>query len=484
MTFTHQESRGFIGSVIILGISAVLAVCFDYLVIDKALGIGFPLFILLLLAGGFTVLKKKHFDSELLWILVPLLFFSWMVFVRASYLLTALNVIACVFLLLLLGDVLTGKKLRNFVLMGYAEILVLPLKLFPALGRTLSDLASLKGVHRHSDTVSRILKGVFMAIPVLILFGLLFSSADLLFQKYATNLFTFQISEDTLFLVLRLVVFTCAFIGGLSYIATTVSSAEAPTSKKSLSLGTLEVSILLGAINLLFLFFLFLQAVYLFGGAENITSQGFTYAEYARKGFFELIAVAALSFLLLWKAEESVAKKESLHHSTVFKVLSGALVLQVIVIMASAFMRLSLYEEAYGFTTLRLYSHAFIFLLSAVFLILLYKIFLDRRENTFAHRIYLSVIAFLACMNLLNPDAFIARQNVSRFANTPEKLDTWYLRNLSADAFPEILNVLSEQERQDLYLQQFYWLQEGKDSWQSLNLSRLRAKELLRDRIE
>ena len=45
MTFTHQESRGFIGSVIILCVSAVLAVCFDYLVIDKPLGIGFPLFI-------------------------------------------------------------------------------------------------------------------------------------------------------------------------------------------------------------------------------------------------------------------------------------------------------------------------------------------------------------------------------------------------------------------------------------------------------
>lgn len=489
MTFTHQEPRGFIGSVIILGVSAVLAVCFDYLVIDKALGIGFPLFILILLVGGFSVVKKKHFDSELLWILVPLLFFSWMVFVRASVLLTALNLLTCLFLVLLLGDILTGKKLRNLVFMGYAEILILPVKLFPALGRTLSDLISLKGVHRHSDKVSRILKGVFMALPVLIVFGLLFSSADLLFQKYATDLFTFQISEDTFAHFIRIIVFTCAFIGGLSYISSTVNPAEAPASKKFLSLGILEVSVFLGAINLLFVFFLFLQAMYLFGGAENIVSQGFTYAEYARKGFFELIAVAVFSFLILWKTEENVEKKEGLHHSAVFKYFSGALVFQVFVIMASAFMRLSLYEDAYGFTTLRLYSHAFILFLCAVFLVLLYKILVDRRENAFAHRIYLSVIAFLVCMNLLNPDAFIARQNISHFANVPDKLDTSYLQSLSTDAVPEIwnvLNVFTERNKKDISFRAFYPTKHdsAQDDWQSLNLSRLRAKELFRTHVE
>ncbi len=391
-----------------------------------------------------------------------------MVFVRASVLLTVLNVLASFFLLLLLGDVLTGRRLRNYVLVGYASVIVLPLKFFPSLARSFSDIGSLRGVHKHSETVSRVLKGVFMAIPALIIFGLLFSSADLLFQKYLTDLFTFQISADTLARVIRLIVFTCALLGGLSYIATTVNSAEAPVSKKLLSLGTLEVSIFLGAINLLFLFFILIQLVYLFGGEEHIMSQGITYAEYARKGFFELIAVAVFSFLILWKTEECVIKKESLHHSAVFKYFSGALAFQIFVIMASAFMRLSLYEDAYGFTTLRLYSHAFIIFLSIIFLILLYKIFVDRRENTFAHRIFLSVIAFLVCMNLLNPDAFIARKNVEHFADTPEKLDTEYLSSLSSDSFP-------------WYVGEFYWEQVRTDSWQSLNLSRLRAKELLRE---
>lgn len=475
MTTTHQDSRGFVGSVIILGISIVLAVCFDYLVIDKSLGIGFPLFILLLLAGGFSVARKKHINSELLWILLPLMFFSWMVFVRASVLLTALNLLACFFLLLLLGDVLTGRRLRNFVLMSYVRMCILPLKLFTALGRTLSDIVSLKGVHRHSDKVSRILKGVFMALPVLIVFGLLFASADLLFQKYATDLFTFQISEDTLSHALRLIVFTCAFIGVLSYVASAVNPAEAVLTKKYFSLGVLEVSIFLGAINLLFVLFLLLQIVYLFGGVENVTSQGFTYAEYARKGFFELIIVALVSFIVLWIAEHSVTKKEGMHHSVVFKFFSGSLVLQVLVIMASASMRLSLYEDAYGFTTLRLYSHAFIILLSCIFLILLYKIFIDTRENTFVFRLFLADCAFLLVMNLLNPDAFIARMNIKQFENDPAKLDIEYVRTLSDDALPVTLDLLVSNNEVVSY---------EITPWQSTNLSRVRAKEMITAKLK
>lgn len=183
------------------------------------------------------------------------------------------------------------------------------------------------------------------------------------------------------------------------------------------------------------------------------------------------------SFLILWKTEECVIKNESLHHSAVFNYFSGALAFQVFVIMASAFMRLSLYEDAYGFTTLRLYSHAFILFLCVVFLVLLYKIFWDRRENIFAHRIFLSVVAFLVCMNLLNPNAFIARQNITHFTATPGKLDTSYLSRLSADAIPETIDILViNSVVQNIFMK----LENSGSEWQSMNLARIRAEDLLR----
>jgi len=125
--------------------------------------------------------------------------------------------------------------------------------------------------------------------------------------------------------------------------------------------------------------FILFQLTYLFGGKANISLQGFTYAEYARRGFFELITVAAISLLLLLGVEKYVVKKEATHFGE-FKILGTALVIQVGLIMASALRRLSLYEQAYGFTVLRLYSHVFIIFLAVVFGFLLYKIHKIRRR--------------------------------------------------------------------------------------------------------
>lgn len=373
-----------------------------------------------------------------------------------------------------MADLLTGKKLRDYVLVQYADILVLLLKFFSPLADTLSAIASLRGVHRHSQVVSQILKGVLMAIPVLVIFGLLFASADLLFAKYITDILTLDIDEKTVYFLLRVLLAACFFIGFFSYIVATSMNAVASLSpKKHLHLGAIEVSVFLGAINALFLFFILIQLVYLFGGSENIVSQGFTYSQYARKGFFELITVAVFSFIILWKTELSIMKKENTKHMTAFKVMSAILVFQILLIIVSAFTRLSLYEEAYGFTTLRLYSHVFTIFLSLIFLLLLYKIFFDAREHTFAYRIFLLTTAFLIGMNFLNPDAFIARKNIEYFAGTPDKLDVDYLTSLSADAIPEM--IAGDYDRN--------WFLENQDNypthWQSMNIARMREKELL-----
>jgi len=95
--------------------------------------------------------------------------------------------------------------------------------------------------------------------------------------------------------------------------------------------------------------------------------------------FFELIFVAVISLFLLLVTEKYVFKKEA-GHALWFKILSSWLVIQVVLIMISAFTRLSLYEEAYGFTMMRLYSHSFIILLAVIFFLLLYKIHRNKRR--------------------------------------------------------------------------------------------------------
>ncbi len=198
--------------------------------------------------------------------------------------------------------------------------------------------------------------------------------------------------------------------------------------------------------------------------------------------------MAVISLFLLLTTEKYVIKKET-EHTLGFKILSTALIIQVVLIIASAFTRLSLYEEAYGFTTLRLYSHTFIILLAIIFCLLLYKIHKDKRENTFAFRVFLSVVLFIAVMNFLNPEAFIARRNIERFASTG-KLDIYYLSRLSDDAIPDIIKVLniSDEDLRKTLARELYWRVKNSDSrnfspWQSLNISRLRANKILKSKI-
>lgn len=193
--------------------------------------------------------------------------------------------------------------------------------------------------------------------------------------------------------------------------------------------------------NALFFAFIAIQITYLFGGESNITAQGFTYAEYARKGFFELVAVAVLSYLVLVVAERFIEKNTE-HHSRSFRVLSSLVILQVGIIMISAFYRMWLYEEALGFTTLRLYVHAFIVLLGFVFSCLLYKINVEDKDNTFAFRTFLAIVVFMVGMNIFNPDVFITQKNLDRFVATGN-LDTEYLVTLSSDAAPSLLETLN-----------------------------------------
>jgi two-component system, OmpR family, sensor histidine kinase BaeS len=169
--------------------------------------------------------------------------------------------------------------------------------------------------------------------------------------------------------------------------------------------------------------------------------------------------------------------------------LSITLIAQVLIIMASALRRLHLYEQAYGFTTLRLFSHAFAIFLGVVFLILAYKIVRSASDKAFAFPAFLAAIAFLAALNLLNPDAFIARQNLQRFDETG-KVDTYYLSGLSDDAVPVIvrhLESLPADEQKVLRVSLSDRKGEGTDrptDWQSWNLSRQRADRALANEFE
>jgi hypothetical protein len=231
-----------------------------------------------------------------------------------------------------------------------------------------------------------------------------------------------------------------------TYIAKSVvkpePSADVSVKTAERNLGCIEASIVLGSVSAVIFAFLIIQFTYLFGGEGSITAQGFTYAEYARRGFFELIAVSFIVFLLLLAASQQVVR-DGVRHVPLFRWLAGILVLETVLVMVSAFERLSLYELAYGFTMLRLYSHIFILWIGIIFLFLGYEIFVREDRITFNFRMLVLMALFLLAVNILNPDQFIARQNIERYHETGD-IDFDYLATLSTDAFPETVKLLDD----------------------------------------
>ena len=155
-------------------------------------------------------------------------------------------------------------------------------------------------------------------------------------------------------------------------------------------LGVTEANVVLGLVNLLFVLFLAIQFRYFFAGEVNISESGMTYSEYAVKGFQELIVVACISLGLHWILA-GITQRENPSQKTAFSILATLLIIQVGIILFSAFQRLSLYEAAYGFTQSRLVAHVFMVFVG---LMLVAALWMQWRD-AFRHQALVLLILFI-----------------------------------------------------------------------------------------
>ena len=265
----------------IIGISAVLGILFDYFFYNKMPpGLAFPVYIILILAGLLLLVKNsgEKPNKTVLWLILPLLFFSFMVSVRASYFLAFLNIVMSVYILLMIARTIFHDKVKNFFVRDYFKIFFLPFLFIPAFVRTISQFTELRGAFNEHPGYRQIIRGILLALPVLFVFTVLFSSADLVFQKYISDLI--KIDQEMILRTVLVIFAAFVFIGAFGFIFQNRdenSFKDRPVRKTSL--GVIEASILLGLINLLFFIFIAIQFTYFFGGENNIKDLGFTYSE-------------------------------------------------------------------------------------------------------------------------------------------------------------------------------------------------------------
>jgi hypothetical protein len=450
-------------------LAIVAALSFDQLFWQKPGGINFFLFVLVALLGGLIPLwlDKVRVPWTAYLLLLPIFYFAGMTVFRAEPTTTAMNgLITLGSVILFTITVRNGEWMRynlkdhlvnlfKFALNCFAGGILFFVKVKPAEKSTEQE-ASVDSKQEQGKPVKKwlpYLRGVLIAIPILIVLALLLSAADPVFSNRLGGLFNWFDIDHLGEYIFRLVyVFVIAYLLLGAYYFGLVDSEKLTASQKDKMLvkpflGTIESTIILGAVNLLFLLFVVLQFTYLFGGTDNISVTGFTYAEYARRGFFELLAVAVLSLGLFYVLSQ-VTQREKKSQRWLFSILGIALVAQVGVILASAYTRLSLYEQAYGFTRLRTFTHFFILWLG-ILLAVVAILDLTRNLNRLPLVLILFILGFGITINLVNVDRFITEQNISRVVQPQSedelyKLDTGHLYILSYDSIPPLVSFYND----------------------------------------
>ncbi|MER5457682.1 DUF4153 domain-containing protein [Micromonospora sp. NPDC002389] len=349
-----------------------------------------------------------------------------------------------------------------------------------------APLAALRGlpwVRAHirapggDGTTRRVVGSVTATVAVLVVFGALLSSADAAFSQ-ALGVLIPEVSGGGVVRWLFL-----AAVGGLIAVAALytlaappdLSLVDLPTARR---LSLVEWAPPIAALTALFGGFVLVQFTVLFGGQRHVLSTtGLSYSEYARSGFWQLVAVTVLTLAILGGVTRW-ARRDTPRDRVLLRILLGLLSALSVVIVVSALSRMWTYQKVYSFTGERVFVMAFELLLGAVFLMVLVAGVRWRGDWIPRLTTALAVVMLLG-LAALNPEDYVARRNIDRYQETG-RIDAWYLRALSADATPALAALPDPVRRCTLS-----WIADDlaePDPWYAWNRGRDRARAVL-DRL-
>jgi len=226
--------------------------------------------------------------------------------------------------------------------------------------------------------------------------------------------------------------------GAAALLRVTSVTPPGPVPSRRSPIGAVEAIVVLAGLCLLFAAFTAAQLVALSeGGRHVLATAGLTYAEYARSGFFQLLAVAVftLAVLLLLRAATDLAGPRQ---CATFTAVAEVAVALTLVVVAVAVRRLNLYEDAFGLTMLRLYSELFSYWIGAVFLLLGAALAgVGRDRGWLVGGAAAAGLALLLALNVANPEAVVARNQLSG-SRQIQRVDARYVARLSDDAIPTV----------------------------------------------
>jgi hypothetical protein len=482
----YEYKRGFTMNrkqlaLVMLVISVGMGLLGSIFFYENGLGINMPIYVAI--ATGVILLtarlSRERINRRNLWVILPMLFFALMVAVRASPLMITLNIIAVITLGTLFIRYLRSQQAIDTASLSNHIFTPLDVGLYTIYAPLMEAGHSLKFVRernwKDAGNLGAVLRGLLFAIPILLIFGILLSSADAVFANSFDGFFDWLFSTNMVDVIDPL--FVAGIMGWLMLSALSyalarripelegVSDEDNPQLKKqrpSFRIGMIESSMVLGSVALLFGFFVLIQFTYLFGGQSNI-AETLNYSQYARRGFFELVAVAVLVLGMILYFDHITLRRNT-RQSMVFRLLSIVIVGLTMIMLVSAWRRMALYELAYGFTYLRVLTHVFMFWLGVLLVFAILNV-MRVRTNIFALGVLLSCIGYIATLDVMNVDTYIAERNIQAYLDneSERELDICYLRELSIDAYIPMWHfyhstALRDSDTQQLHDHMGWWL--------------------------
>ena len=482
-----------------IGMAAVaIGLLAQWLFVDTALGVNAPIAVAALLAAAWLLRPSARPRPRVrdAWLPAAALTLSAFAAVRGDGNLVTLDVLGAVGL--------SGAAIASF---GGFRVVDQPFDGLLTLGARVALAAAISGtrlvtaltgtIPRRRDRSSTrraapIASGLLIALPLVVFFVVLFASADAVFARIVGDLFNWRIELGSLPARVVVAILGAWLAAGLFAFVMAGNAGDPPApsevKRARVRLGSGEATTVLVVLDLLFAGFVAVQGAYLFGGQDTLDASGLTYAEYARRGFFELMAGAFAAGVLILALEATVRRR-----SRTYLVAAMGLVALTAAVLGSALFRLRLYQEAYGWTELRFYVLAAIAWLAFGCLVAIVTLATDRSRWLIHSMIALSILFGLA-FNLVGPVSLVAQQNLAR-ALHPELvapggetgLDLAYLASLGddvvlrlIDALPALPRDLRRQAQEILDARAAQLVDDrGLSAWQSWNLSRESARSRL-----
>jgi hypothetical protein len=474
----------------VAGAALMLGVLCDVLLRGDGFGINIPILVAALVTVAVVLVRQRDgsVPREVAGAGAAAIVFAAMFAWRDSEMLGVLNLLAIATSLAALALSSLRAPLANLLYGTVAEYVVAWVRsaadaiagAIPLVARDV-DLRAVAAPLR-AGRLQRVAVGLLLALPLLVVFGALFSAADAVFGELVSSVVRIDVG-----LVVSHVLVTGVFAwiagGWLRGVLLVRRDPALPGVPPALALGITEIGIALGLLDALFALFVGVQLRYLFGGDALVqATAGMTYAEYARSGFFEMCWASALVLPVLLSSRAAL-RVDRPRDARILRLLSLTLVGLVLVVMASALARLRLYVAAYGWTVDRLFAIAIVGWLATVFAWYVATA-LRGRVRGFAFGALASGALVLGQLNLFDPDAWVVERNRELVLSERLEIDAEYSwRSLSGDAVPAYLPTVpllpadARCRAARTLLERWNVPDEDPRSW---NLARARARDAVR----